>query len=217
MIFIFTDPGVHGAISAIDENEQILFSVGLVDGLPPKNFTLDLVNSPLKEKREIITIRSTRTLSGFIEDWHFGIEIADYKNVEVGKWKPRIKADGTAGKPTIITADKIYHSGIITGKIIHWFTERGVHDMLQIKPREWQTIYKGFAGKDSKERAFNCLKEKYCEFVLRKHAKCKNCYTPCPLKKHGIIGPRGGYVDGKGDSVCGALHLKNMVRQRKVR
>ena len=202
MIFIFTDPGVHGAISAVNENEQILFSVGLVDGLPPEGFDLKYAASAANFRKKILQFRIEGMLSEWLSEWlsdcHFGIEIADWKNAEMIKAK--------------INLNTVYKAGINTGKIIQWFTERGVRDMIEVKPREWQTIYKGFAGKDSKERAFNCLKEKYCEFVLRKHAKCKDCYTPCPLKKHGIIGPRGGYVDGKGDSLCGAIHLKNTVK-----
>ena len=200
MIFIFTDPGLKGAISAIDENEQILFSVGLENGLPPEDFIREQGSN-----NEFYCILTTRTLAAHKKDWHFGIEIADWKNAEMIKAK--------------INLNTVYRSGINTGLIIQWFTARGVHDMLQIKPREWQTIYKGFAGKDSKERALNCLKEKYCDHPWWTAENCKYCdwADACSLKKHGIIGPRGGYIDGKGDSVCGAIHLKNTVRQRKVR
>ncbi len=206
MIFIFTDPGIHGAISAVNENEQILFSVGLVDGLPPEGFDLKYAASAANFRKKILQFRIEGMLSEWLSDCHFGIEIADWKNAEMIKAK--------------INLNTVYKAGINTGKIIHWFTARGVHDMLQIKPREWQTIYKGFAGKDSKERALNCLQQKYCDHPWWAAENCKycDCADACPLKKHGIIGPRGGYIDGKGDSVCGAIHLKNeVVRQRKVK
>jgi hypothetical protein len=161
MIFIFTDPGLRGAISAVDENEQILFSESLERGIS-LYFWMNIVNIGGEPHYDMWTTRSNFKGQYEFLDCHFAIEIADYKNVEVGKGKG-FAMNKKTGKPYAkkrISGDGIYKSGIHTGKIIQWFAERGVHDMIEVKPKEWQTIYKGFGGKDSKEKALNCLKEK---------------------------------------------------------
>ena len=59
----------------------------------------------------------------------------------------------------------------------------------------WQKMLKGMPGGDTKRKAYNYLTAAY-------GIKC--------LKDIGIIGPRGGYLDGPGDAACIATYYNQM-------
>ncbi len=121
---------------------------------------------------------------GQYEVW---LEWADWKNAEIVKEK--------------IKLNLIYKAGFYLGLIHHEMYLRGANEVNTVSPKEWQTIYKGIPGKNTKERALNYLK-----------ARLKDPNGEY-LKMMGAIGPRGGYYDGIGDAILIAMWARDKWKQ----
>lgn len=122
-------------------------------------------------------------LDKFGSHYEVWLEHADWKNAEIIKAK--------------INLNSIYKAGFYVGIIHHDMYLRGANEVNLIAPRDWQGIFKGIPGKNTKEQALNYLKIRL------------NDPTGEYLKTIGAIGPKGGYRDGIGDAILVALWARD--------
>lgn len=179
------DGGKNGALVATDDDRRILFTQKFVDGVPPNDFNIRYTPGPSYSHRFVLIDGKTVNLRYFESD----AEILC--TLEIHNWRhASMKRAGI--KPNHAAKHEFY-----TGRIYQWLVERGFGGLIQeVQAREWQKLVHGTPGETPKERAAWWVMNEYCprpEGKMGFEVLCGDCdcsKEDCPLKQHGIIGPK---------------------------